>query len=240
VAGLTKSDLRGVIELLYDLGSAPSPDPFPLPMLDRLGTLVGAHTVGYCEFPLLEADGYWLKNRSEPPWFSGELHRWGDQDPITCKLYARSTTPLAVSDVVSRRAFQRLELYQYVCRPLGGAEYVRLFLPARETATRFFFFDRERWGLNARERELLQLLRPHFVLWRRRWSAMVGPTGLGLTERECEILEAVADGATNREIAERLWISPHTVRTHLQHIYEKLDVRTRTEAAALLRHTATL
>jgi DNA-binding CsgD family transcriptional regulator len=58
-----------------------------------------------------------------------------------------------------------------------------------------------------------------------------------LTAREREILQTVADGATNREIAAQLWISPHTVRTHLQHIFEKLDVRTRTEAAAVLRNS---
>ena len=75
------------------------------------------------------------------------------------------------------------------------------------------------------------------MLWRSRWSAPASPAVFELTVREREVLQAAADGATNREIAEQLWISPHTVRTHLQHIFEKLDVRTRTEAATLLRKT---
>jgi DNA-binding NarL/FixJ family response regulator len=50
--------------------------------------------------------------------------------------------------------------------------------------------------------------------------------------RETEILVLVSDGLSNKEIGERLHISFVTVRNHLMHIYEKLHVRCRTEAAA--------
>jgi DNA-binding NarL/FixJ family response regulator len=53
-----------------------------------------------------------------------------------------------------------------------------------------------------------------------------------LSARELEILALVAEGFPNKEIASRLFISNATVRTHLMHIYEKLHVRCRTEAAA--------
>lgn len=53
-----------------------------------------------------------------------------------------------------------------------------------------------------------------------------------LSTRELEILALVAEGCPNKEIASRLFISNATVRTHLMHIYEKLHVRCRTEAAA--------
>lgn len=53
-----------------------------------------------------------------------------------------------------------------------------------------------------------------------------------LSAREMEILALVAEGCPNKEIASRLSISNATVRTHLMHIYEKLHVRCRTEAAA--------
>ncbi len=53
-----------------------------------------------------------------------------------------------------------------------------------------------------------------------------------LSPREMEILALVAEGCPNKEIAARLFISSTTVRTHLMHIYEKLHVRCRTEAAA--------
>jgi DNA-binding CsgD family transcriptional regulator len=54
-----------------------------------------------------------------------------------------------------------------------------------------------------------------------------------LTPREHEILDLVAEGRSNAEIAATLWISPGTVRIHLQHVYGKLGVRSR--AAALAR-----
>ncbi|HZI33708.1 MAG TPA: response regulator transcription factor [Candidatus Binatia bacterium] len=53
-----------------------------------------------------------------------------------------------------------------------------------------------------------------------------------LSAREMEILALVAEGCPNKEIATRLFISSATVRTHLMHIYDKLHVRCRTEAAA--------
>jgi DNA-binding NarL/FixJ family response regulator len=53
-----------------------------------------------------------------------------------------------------------------------------------------------------------------------------------LSTRELEILALVAEGFPNKEIARRLNISSATVRTHLMHIYEKLHVHCRTEAAA--------
>ena len=56
------------------------------------------------------------------------------------------------------------------------------------------------------------------------------PTGVSLTERESEILSFLSKGYANKEIADKMKITVPTVRTHLRHIYEKLHVRSRTEA----------
>lgn len=56
---------------------------------------------------------------------------------------------------------------------------------------------------------------------------------LGLTRREAEVLRWVAQGKTNTEIGAILSLSSRTVQTHLEHIFEKLGVETRTAAAAL-------
>jgi DNA-binding CsgD family transcriptional regulator len=56
-----------------------------------------------------------------------------------------------------------------------------------------------------------------------------------LTAREREILDLVAEGKTNAEIAERLWVSLGTAKKHLDNIYVKLGVHTRTAAVAVVR-----
>jgi DNA-binding NarL/FixJ family response regulator len=53
-----------------------------------------------------------------------------------------------------------------------------------------------------------------------------------LTAREVEVLQLLAFGHTNRDIAEQLFISPDTVKTHLEHIFEKLGASDRTAAVA--------
>ncbi len=70
-----------------------------------------------------------------------------------------------------------------------------------------------------------------------------GPPGnglrrYGLTTRESEVLWWVAEGKTNREIAVILGCSARTVQTHLNSVYRKLGVETRTAAAALVLRTA--
>jgi DNA-binding CsgD family transcriptional regulator len=48
-----------------------------------------------------------------------------------------------------------------------------------------------------------------------------------LTSTETSVAHLAAEGKTNREIAETLFISPHTVNTHLRHIFDKLGVKSR-------------
>jgi DNA-binding CsgD family transcriptional regulator len=77
--------------------------------------------------------------------------------------------------------------------------------------------------------ETMLLLAPH----------KEGPAGTSrladaaLTPRETEVLSWLAKGKTNRDIGEILGMSPRTVNKHLEHIFEKLGVETRSAAAAL-------
>lgn len=58
---------------------------------------------------------------------------------------------------------------------------------------------------------------------------------LGISTRECEVLEMLAAGHANKVIARHLKISPNTVKTHVARLYEKLEVASRTQAISRAR-----
>jgi NarL family two-component system response regulator LiaR len=55
---------------------------------------------------------------------------------------------------------------------------------------------------------------------------------LGISRREFEVLELIAQGLSNQDIAGRLFVSPSTVKTHVSNLLDKLDAQRRTEAVA--------
>jgi DNA-binding CsgD family transcriptional regulator len=57
-----------------------------------------------------------------------------------------------------------------------------------------------------------------------------GMSKLGISKRELEVLQLIAEGLSNQEIAARLFVSLNTVKTHSSRIFEKLDVKRRTQA----------
>lgn len=71
-----------------------------------------------------------------------------------------------------------------------------------------------------------------------RQEAQVASDVDSLSSREREVLEYVAKGFTNKEIAAKLSVSAETIHWHLRNCYKKLHVRTRTEAALKLRQAA--
>jgi len=58
---------------------------------------------------------------------------------------------------------------------------------------------------------------------------------LGLTEKECQVLEFLAAGHANKEIARLLDVSPNTVKTHIANLFQKLEVERRTQAVQKAR-----
>ncbi len=75
--------------------------------------------------------------------------------------------------------------------------------------------------------------------WRRtrvfRASARADFETNGLSQRELQVLEHIADGASNREIANRLYVSTNTVKTHINHLYAKIGVNRRTQRVISFR-----
>lgn len=61
-------------------------------------------------------------------------------------------------------------------------------------------------------------------------ETMAVTAGAALTSRELEVLALAAEGLANKQIAQRLWVTPKTIKFHLSNVFRKLDVANRTEA----------
>ncbi|MBN9427055.1 MAG: response regulator [Burkholderiales bacterium] len=144
----------------------------------------------------------------------------------------------------------------YVTKPVSIPEVIARLASHARTA-RLVRATRE--ALHAEDRALLELAARHgaerdtgLYVVPASGATGVGATGVGaaavgdgdapaaalpipLTARESEVLLWVARGKTNRDIAEILGMSPRTVNKHLEHVFEKLGVETRTAAAAAAR-----
>lgn len=135
-----------------------------------------------------------------------------------------------ISDFLSRREFQRLNLYGEYFRwipveyqmgfglPVGGPEIIGIAL---NRAERDFTED---------DRDLLNVIRLPLMKALQRARQRQLADLADLTDREIRVLRLAALGRTNRAIARALDISPRTVAKHLEHIYRKLDVNSRTSA----------
>jgi DNA-binding CsgD family transcriptional regulator len=159
-----------------------------------------------------------------------------------------------ISDSLNRGEFRRSALYADYYRRVGleHAAAVPLWMDGRTLVS--LVLNRRGLDFSERDRERLELLRPHLAflyrqLCARRDAALddgAPPPALhparaaampaSLTPREREVLRWLAHGKLDAEIAALLSLSPRTVHKHLEHIYVKLGVETRT--AAVMRALA--
>jgi DNA-binding NarL/FixJ family response regulator len=82
------------------------------------------------------------------------------------------------------------------------------------------------------------LLQP--VIANRLVERMAIDQAAGLSERQQEVLQLLASGVRNQEIADQLFLSLRTVKFHIENLYRNLGVRTRTEAVRVARELSTL
>jgi DNA-binding CsgD family transcriptional regulator len=246
VVRLSRRDLEGALGFVHAASSAQATEPFPRPVVESLARLVPGVAVGYAEWSLEThvALGVAVETPAIPmPRDISEARA------ALCSTYPLSMMSLRearqacrLSDFASRSALHRLEYYDCVLRPFGIEHQMRLFLPAPRGFARFFSFSRQvlDGDFSDRERAVLDLLRPFLIAMRERFELRASPTPIGidsLTAREEEILQWVALGKTNDQIATSLVVSTHTVRKHLENIYAKLGVHTRTAAVAHVQRT---
>lgn len=143
---------------------------------------------------------------------------------------------LMISDFYSARQWHSTGIYCDHYRPDGLEHELYLYLPAAPAqaagsrrTVRLFFSRGPGRDFSERDRAVLTLLRPHLYqayldAERRRHPVPQ------LTPRQKDLLHLVAAGRTNAQIARRLGISEGTVRTHLENIYSRLNVSSRTAA----------
>jgi DNA-binding CsgD family transcriptional regulator len=238
VPRLRESDYRALLGLLHEAAGVEGPVPFPEPILHAVRRLVPCDVVAYHDRVEGRRTTVYAGEPQAPvtPDVRAAERRLRSEDPLTPADGTRM-----YSDLFSVREFHRLEIYQELARPLGVEDMARLWLDARGAGDARLELDRPDRGFRERDRAVLDLLLPHLrQLWRnaaarRATSVPASERVARLSAREREILELVSTGRTNAEVARVLWISPGTVRKHLENTYEKLGVRTRTGAVAALR-----
>lgn len=74
--------------------------------------------------------------------------------------------------------------------------------------------------------------------FRKRESVKYDAGKLGLSKREVEVLQLLSEGFSNQEVADRLFVSLNTAKTHISNIYSKLNVKRRTQAIQKARDLA--
>jgi DNA-binding CsgD family transcriptional regulator len=228
--------------------------PFPEHVVAALLDVVPSDTVAYrawsCENGILDrsfaANDVAERSRA---WLSYPLLR--RDDPYPSELPGQSGgvpsvsapsligTSLVLSDAVAARRLRQTGLYYELMRPFGVRDVLKLFLPSDDGTGSAFVFDTSGRGFTNDDRALLRRLVPILVQFRRnaRLRSVQARTLALLTPRELVVLGRAAEGETNAEIAAALCIGESTVRKHLEHIYEKLQVRNR--AAAAVAYTET-
>jgi DNA-binding CsgD family transcriptional regulator len=323
-------DWQAILDFLGEAHGVVSDEPFPVELIDSLRQLLRSDLAGFDE---MDREKRLVLTHIDTPEIEpqeggnvdDELWELLEEHPLCC--YHRDSTDLGavkLSDFFTARQLRSLPIWTKWFAPWGVSDELEIGISPSKRFTRNFVFDRLGGTFTERDRQVLNVLRPHLValyerarerrlasallaavdenldaalvgfsrngrvdyvtdaagrMLREYFGAEVGPTlpwpvgdwlsgefgpagpfvverprwrlvvrlvadrmlllseeargaESGLTDRERVVLALAAEGATNREIAEQLWITPATVRKHLEHVYDKLGVRNRTAAAA--------
>ena len=246
---------QALVDFLLEAVADEGTTPFPADVLAGLRRVVRCEAVGYWEWSAQELLGFSLAADEPtvilPVWDvypqvrqDDPLPGWAPRgSPLPHRAWPGRT--LAISDFISDREFRGGELYAEICKPLGVRAVMKVYLPTGAATGASLVFSTTRTRFAESDRLTLERLVPHLAqlrrntLARRTYPALIDSTAaarmrlLRLSPRERVVLTRAAAGETNAAIAVALFVSPGTVRKHLEHIYDKLGVRTRTEAAAI-------
>jgi DNA-binding CsgD family transcriptional regulator len=240
---LRSRDLRAALEFVETAWALAGERPFTLETLAALQELIPCDLIGYneldCTHPRID---YYVGTDGDG---GDEELFWEVVYPICRQQQAYAGNSASrLSDLVSHTSFARTRAYAEWFRPLGIEAELDAGISRSRVRIRDFVLNRMHGDFSDRDRAVLELVRPHLARIHemtalRHAAGASEPDGLDrLTGREAEILELVAAGLTNAAIAERLWISPGTVKKHLDNVYGKLGVANRAAAAVRVGSTS--
>ena len=241
--------LRHAVRLVDGLTELDDPEGFAGLALPGLARLVGCDSLS---FTVLGAEAGQVSVTRHPDGISSSgsvaaFAAYVHEHPLV--NHYRETgdaRPVMISDFLSRQDFHRLNLYGEYFRWIPVEYQIGFGLPAPGSEIIGIALNRAERDFTEDERDLLNVIRvPLMTALERARERQRAREGLAaatsgafagladltdLTDREIRILRLAALGRTNSAIAHALDISPRTVAKHLQHIYRKLDVTSRTSA----------
>jgi DNA-binding CsgD family transcriptional regulator len=243
--GITGRDLDALRTLL-ELNHLDDPGPgLPWEFMEQLRNLFHCDYVEFdrtqpsMELFVLEqslSDIQEVETGQQPP----DPHYWKlYMSTDTCN-YPDRTGDIAhvtkLSDFISDRGWRASPINIDYGR-LGQIREMAVYFPDEPgLTTRLMLWRGPGRDFDERDRLLLTLLRPHLIAaFRSAERRRRAPAAL--TSRQLEILQYVAQGYTNTQVGRRMRISEGTVRTHLNHIYERLGVTSRTAAVTRMSNT---
>ena len=254
---MTNTDLRGALDALRAIGeNCRNGNEFARRGVECLPRLVRSEltTLSVCNLDNGHRSVVSDQAGAISPREIEAFDRYFFAHPLVCE---HGRNPCAVtkriSDLVPELEFPRTPLYGDYYRSIRIDHVMAVPIHVDRRFLVSFVLNRSRRNFSDRDRACLELIRPHLgnlyrlgVESRRADAApaaqenaadsVVHPAARPLTARECDVLHWLAAGKTDRDIGAILGISPRTVQKHLQRIYEKLGVETRT--AAVMRMLA--
>jgi DNA-binding CsgD family transcriptional regulator len=242
MARLSRSDLEAALRFAAETVEAASRrDRSDAWLLGRIASLVDAEYVAY---GLIDDASRVLYSAEYPsPWPGEDADAAGEAPKPFCDYRRRTgdTYFLAtrLSDLIDMDAHGR----RAPEAAWGSEPVVQMRMPGPPGTHWTLDLVRSGREFTARELLFINALRPALVAYeaqRALATIVAGLQGVSrpavpdrlLSPRERQVLDLVADGASNAEIAGRLAISPGTVKKHLENVYAKLDVGSRTGALA--------
>ncbi|WP_328526020.1 helix-turn-helix domain-containing protein [Kribbella sp. NBC_00359] len=235
---ITERDLRTMLDVVDQGRNADPEELFPRDLLRGLADLVPAEYISYQVSRPLDHEFIGLELVGDDPhdledgwedlfWRS----YWEGETCCRPQLTGDYDTVWRVSDYLTERQMADTIVGEW-CRLTGVRHEVAVPLPVRGAEDRrLLLFRTSGCDFTERERLLLTMLRPHFIeVLRAHERRRAGVPDL--TTRQLQLLRLVADGHSNTQIAHRLFVAEGTVRKHLENIYERLGVTSRTAAVA--------